>query len=100
VSAAERVRVVFEADSLDELVRKCESFIVKNRPPVLAAAVSSYGATAANTWPVPSWAPKGSKWVPRNAAPMLLGPDGREIGVNWVAGTAQKPRTATRKLIY
>jgi hypothetical protein len=97
VSRAERARVVFEADTLDELVRKCKAFIGQNSP--ASTAVALYGATTTNTWPIPSWAPKGSKWTPRQTLPMLVGPDGKEIAISWVAGTPQKPKAKREPVV-
>lgn len=77
---------------MEELVRKCRAFIGQSATTI----AQPYGSTAANTWPVPSWAPKGSRWVPRLTNPMLLGPDGHEVAINWVAGTAQKPAAARK----
>jgi len=37
--------------------------------------------------PVPAWAPAGSSWVPMPGAPMLQGPDGAVIAVQWVGAT-------------
>ena len=91
MSRADRAKVVFEADTMDDLVRKCQAFIGQHRTtPVVAAQV--YGASSANTWPVPTWSPKGSRWVPRQTLPMLVAPDGKEVAVTWVAGTPQKPK--------
>lgn len=89
MSRADSQRVCFEASTVDELVRKCRKFIGEAEQTVLHV---SYGDTSANAWPLPSWAPKGSRWAVRHAPPALLGPDGKEIAVNWVAGTPQKPK--------
>jgi len=76
---------------MDDLVRKCKAFIGRNQASVTAPA---YGCVAPNTWPVPAWSPKGSRWKPRLTFPMLVGPDGKEVPVTWVAGTPQKPKVA------
>ena len=80
------VRVVFEGASTGELVRKCKAFVAEQETPAL---LSKWAASA---WPVPSWAPPGSRWEYRQALPVLRAPTGRFVAVEWVAGTAQKPK--------
>jgi hypothetical protein len=68
-------------------------------PAAIAAAAAAPASTSASTpapvavvapagRPVPAWAPAGSSWVPMPGAPMLQGPDGAVIAVQWVGATA------------
>ena len=70
--------VTFTADTYARMQAKVREFF--------GAALSSN----VTGWQVPNWAPKGSKWVSR--PPKLLGPDGREVQGDWIAGTPQRPK--------
>ena len=83
-------RIVFEAETVEDLVRQCKAFIGANGPS--APSVKFGTASAINTWPVPSWAPSGSRWIVKTNPPLLIGPAGEDVAVRWVAGTAQRPR--------
>lgn len=87
-------RITFEGETLDELMRKCRAFIGMNSSIVPIVGTGQ----VANTWPIPSWAPKGSKWIVKTTPPLLIGPDANEVQISWVAGTAQKPRTVRPRL--
>lgn len=81
-------RIVFEGLTVADLVRQCKAFIGESEP----VQRQTFGtASVMNTWPVPSWAPKGSKWFATSAPPTLHGPDGSIVPVRWSSGTAQKP---------
>jgi len=84
-------RIEFVGLTTADLVRQCKAFISRYELMVATPTFGTFRVT--NTWPVPSWAPKGSQWAAGRAPPpILLSPSGDEVAVKWVAGTAQKPR--------
>lgn len=80
-------RISFEAASINELVRQCKAYVAAHTP----RPIGLVSAAARSAWLVPSWAPKGSRWLAKTDPPTLIGPDAQEIEVRWVAGTPQRP---------
>lgn len=83
------MQVTFNTDSPSDVA--FVRMILGIAAPVPAAPAASSGAPSAHGMPpLPLGAPAGSYWSPSVGAPMLTGPDGRTIGVDWSDPKAPK----------
>jgi hypothetical protein len=79
------MQITFIADTLADLEAQIRHFLGDQAP-----------VAAAPPRPLPAWAPAGAAWQAMPGAPVLIGPDGAAITVEWHDGVPL-PGTVERR---